>query len=96
MQKKNLENRFHDLINSIYSQSFWTYVQICGLSCVWEIDIKIFAEHLGLDIKKQIKNRSRKNRNTDSLVYEDMSLIIEKIKGKAKHLNIEFKKRARY
>lgn len=77
--KKNFHDNFEHILNDIFSQQKWVYSMVCGFACIWEIDVKILASKLGVEVKVPYEERNRKSKNTKTLVYKKLGIVIEDI-----------------
>lgn len=72
-------NNIQEVEQDMFAQQRWTFTVVAGFASLWEFQIKILAARYGVEVKKPVEDRSKKQRNTKVMVYKDLGVIIDEL-----------------
>jgi hypothetical protein len=82
-----LRDRMNVETRGITRAGFFRFAQVCGVVGLWELNLRIFAARLGVDVKRPEEDRGK--RSAHLVDYADLSVVISALNPKIKGLSLE-------
>ena len=88
MGQNSFEENFKHTIDGSFHQNMWFFSAVAGYVTLWELQVKLLAEHLGIEIKETPQKRSKHHKKNRIMSNRDLNHIISDINKKL-HKNFD-------
>lgn len=88
---QSLKEKIELSVIPIVSHQSYYFAQVCALASIWELHLRIFARRIGVETYKRPDSKPKKSKNINAIVFEDLSIVIDRIKAKTKFLKQNLK-----
>lgn len=80
--KASFEESFKTTVSGVTEQNMWFFSSVAGYAALWELKVKLLAEHLGIEIKEPPDKRSKHHKKNRIMTNRELSSIISDINKK--------------